>query len=491
MLKKIIFCFIVILCLSGCGEEHRFMTLYCNNNGPSTACKCVYNGISKHVKDMKHYNDWLTVFTKLNVETLNLLALSEARKLQASMGEELWEQYLGLLNRYTMMCAVFGVEDVDRAMEEIEALEEASEKKENKNVNNSSKNYYSSQPYRPKIPSKLVLDISKSVYEKNENISLLAQWTGTDVDCKILEEKVKKTLDNSHFEIVDNSFSCAGNDNNSLIQLHVQFKSPRIGKLNIPAITLDNNVSSNSVDFSVRNLDALQNAVASKNIESIKAFLSSSTDLDAIKIDKEHPVAHFLKDDMDFAQELIKLGASPDVIDKNGYTPLMYAVIRQDNEFLDLLLNKNANLNELDKKGRTAIMYAAIKNNIYATKKLVEHKANMYKSKDKGWSVYRYAKEFGYKEIEKLLGNFNFDELIIFTDKCDSCQLRKKMFEKIVEHYASLKIKYLSSSAIGQYISEGRYRNPVILIRNNNGIGRYLTGWNGEEESLQKLMEGE
>lgn len=71
---------------------------------------------------------------------------------------------------------------------------------------------------------------------------------------------------------------------------------------------------------------------------------------------------------MAFAQELIKLGASPEVIDKNGYTPLMYAVIRQDNEFLDLLLDKNANLNELDKKGRTAIMYAAIKNNIYAAK---------------------------------------------------------------------------------------------------------------------------
>lgn len=131
---------------------------------------------------------------------------------------------------------------------------------------------------------------------------------------------------------------------------------------------MDNNISSNSVDFSVRDLEALQNAVVSKNIESIKAFLSSPTDLDAIKIDGEHPVAHFIKDDMAFAQELIKLGASPDVIDKNGYTPLMYAVIRQDNEFLDLLLGKKSYLNELDKKGRTAIMYAAIKNNIYAAK---------------------------------------------------------------------------------------------------------------------------
>ena len=146
-----------------------------------------------------------------------------------------------------MMCGMLGVEDADKVMEEIKVLEGAQEKREN---NNSSKNHYSPQPYSPKIPSKLVLDISKPVYEKNENISLIAQWTGADVDCKILEEKVKETLDNRHFEIVDNSISCAGNDNKSLIQLRVQFKSPRIGKLNIPAITLENNISSNSVDFS-------------------------------------------------------------------------------------------------------------------------------------------------------------------------------------------------------------------------------------------------
>lgn len=99
---------------------------------------------------------------------------------------------------------------------------------------------------------------------------MLAQWTGADVDCKILEEKVKETLDNRHFEIVDNSISCAGNDNKSLIQLRVQFKSPRIGKLNIPAITLENNISSNSVDFSVRDLEALQNAVVSKTLKALK-----------------------------------------------------------------------------------------------------------------------------------------------------------------------------------------------------------------------------
>ena len=483
MIKKIIFCCFFILCLSGCGEEHRFMKLCHKSDGPATPCKCIYSGISKHIKDMKHYNDWLTVYIKLD-ETPNLSTLNEAKRLQSSMGTELWDQYIGLLTRYTMMCGMLGVEDADKVMEEIKVLEGAQEKREN---NNSSKNHYSPQPYSPKIPSKLVLDISKPIYEKNENISLLAQWTGADVDCKILEEKVKETLDNRHFEIVDNSISCAGNDNKSLIQLRVQFKSPRIGKLNVPAITLENSISSNSVDFSVRDLEALQNAVVSKNIESIKAFLSSPADLDAIKIDGEHPVVHFIKDDMAFAQELIRLGASPDVIDKNGYTPLMYAVIRQNNEFLDLLLDKNAYLNELDKKGRTAIMYAAIKNNIYAAKKLVERRADIYKSKDGKWTAYQYAKELGHKEIEKIT-LIDFEEAIFFADDCDSCLTKKELFEEFMKNYQSIKTTYQPYEYFSKYTSHEFEFGPIILFMKNGKNTKYIGGWSGNINDLLEFF---
>lgn len=459
------------------------MKLCHKSDGPATPCKCIYSGISKHIKDMKHYNDWLTVYIKLD-ETPNLSTLNEAKRLQSSMGTELWDQYIGLLTRYTMMCGMLGVEDADKVMEEIKVLEGAQEKREN---NNSSKNHYSPQPYSPKIPSKLVLDISKPIYEKNENISLLAQWTGADVDCKILEEKVKETLDNRHFEIVDNSISCAGNDNKSLIQLRVQFKSPRIGKLNVPAITLENSISSNSVDFSVRDLEALQNAVVSKNIESIKAFLSSPADLDAIKIDGEHPVVHFIKDDMAFAQELIRLGASPDVIDKNGYTPLMYAVIRQNNEFLDLLLDKNAYLNELDKKGRTAIMYAAIKNNIYAAKKLVERRADIYKSKDGKWTAYQYAKELGHKEIEKIT-LIDFEEAIFFADDCDSCLTKKELFEEFMKNYQSIKTTYQPYEYFSKYTSHEFEFGPIILFMKNGKNTKYIGGWSGNINDLLEFF---
>lgn len=354
-----------------------------------------------------------------------------------------------------------------------------------------------SQASMPKISSNLTLDISKPVYERNENISLLAQWTGADVDCKILEEKVKETLVSRHFEIVDGSLSCAGNDNKSLIQLRVQFKSPRIGKLNIPSIKLDN-VNGNSVDFSVRDLETLQNAVVSKNVESIKAFLSSPSDLDEIKIDGEHPVAHFIKDDMTFAQELIKLWASADVIDKNGYTPLMYAVIRQDNNFLNLLLNKKVYLNEVDKKGRTAIMYAAIKNNLYAAKKLIEHRADIYKSKDEKWTAYKYAKEMKHDEIANLLKS-PFNEILIIFDECSTCEKNRQLLGKIVkQQYPSMNISYIlySSKDVSKKYEHFANQNlPIIKLKkqkDSNELGSNSSNtfgnWDGTEKQLEKIM---
>ena len=363
-------------------------------------------------------------------------------------------------------------------------------KKHNSNSSSSSKSSYNT----PQISSNLTLDISKPVYEKNENIALLAQWIGPDIDCKILEEKVKETLVSRHFEIVDGSFSCAGNDNKSLIQLRVQFKSPRIGKLNIPSIKL-NNVSGNSVDFSVRDLETLQNAVISKNVESIKAFLSSSSDLDEIKIDGEHPVAHFIKDDMAFAQELIKLGASADVIDKNGYTPLMYAVIRQDNDFLDLLLKKKVYLNEVDKKGRTAIMYAAIKNNLYAAKKLIGHRADIYKSKDEKWTAYKYAKEMKHNEIAELLKS-NKDQIVLLIDNCDACRTKEKIFHKLTKNYPS----FPRSSDNDKNSKEHNWniKFPFVKIGDSKTLdgdvmsafrpGHRLDNWDGTEKQLETIM---
>lgn len=254
----------------------------------------------------------------------------------------------------------------------------------------------------------------------------------------------------------------------------------------------------NFIDFIVKDTEALKNALISKDVKAVKDVLSSPTDLDAIKIDEEHPVAHFIKDDMAFAQELIKLGASPDVIDKNGYTPLMYAVIRQDNEFLDLLLDKKSYLNELDKKGRTAIMYAAIKNNIYAAKKLVEHKADIYKSKDGKWTAYQYAKEMKHTEIANLLKSL-LNEILIIFDRCSSCEKKIKSLEKIVkQQYPTMNISYIRytpQDGSNKYDHFPDQNYPIIKLKRQkdsddfgSNSGNILGNWDGTEKQLEKIM---
>lgn len=333
----------------------------------------------------------------------------------------------------------------------------------------------------------LTLNISKPVYEKGENISLLFQWYEDNADCKVLEEKVKETLKENQLEIIENGLTCSKDAKATTIKLSVQVKASNVGQYSIPPIELED-VLSNGINFTIKDTNTLKNSLMSKNIKGIKDSLLASSDLDEIKIDGEHPVAHFIKDDMSFAQELIKLGASADVIDKNGYTPLMYAVIRQDNDFLDLLLNKKVYLNEVDKKGRTAIMYAAIKNNLYAAKKLVEHKADLYKSKDKGWSAYKYAKEMGHKDIAKLL-DLGFDELIIFTDSSNDGIQKKEIFKKFSENYTSLKLRYLPPSSLKVYIPDARHtQSTILLFDSQKKTGLYIPDWDGDIAKIQKMI---
>lgn len=204
---------------------------------------------------------------------------------------------------------------------------------------------------------------------------------------------------------------------------------------------------------------------------------------------------------MTFAQELIKLGASADVIDKNGYTPLMYAVIRQDNDFLDLLLKKKVYLNEVDKKGRTAIMYAAIKNNLYAAKKLIEHRADIYKSKDDKWTAYKYAKEMKHTEIAELLKS-NKDQIVLLIDNCDACRAKEKIFHKLAKNYPSFpRSSVITTTPDNDKNSKEHNWNikfPFVKIGDSKTLdgdvmsafrsGHRLDNWDGTEKQLETIM---
>ncbi len=344
------------------------------------------------------------------------------------------------------------------------------------------------------------LETTGETYKKSDNIPLTFKWKEKNANCDELETKVKEILSKNNFEIVENGLSCSKDTKISEVKLSVQAKSLKLGKVSIPSIELYD-IFSNSIDFIVNDSENLIQALQSKDVNAIKSSLSSPTDLNEIKIDGEHPVAHFIKDDMTFAQELIKLGASADVIDKNGYTPLMYAVIRQDNDFLDLLLNKKVYLNEVDKKGRTAIMYAAIKNNLYAAKKLIEHRADIYKSKDDKWTAYKYAKEMKHTEIAELLKS-NKDQIVLLIDNCDACRAKEKIFHKLAKNYPSFpRSSVITTTPDNDKNSKEHNWNikfPFVKIGDSKTLdgdvmsafrsGHRLDNWDGTEKQLETIM---
>ncbi|MFC1762667.1 ankyrin repeat domain-containing protein [Planctomycetota bacterium] len=62
---------------------------------------------------------------------------------------------------------------------------------------------------------------------------------------------------------------------------------------------------------------------------------------------------------MDEAEQLLKLGANPDVQDDKGHTPLHYTVNTEWSQAAGLLVSAGANLNIKDKNGRTPLHLAA------------------------------------------------------------------------------------------------------------------------------------
>jgi hypothetical protein len=68
-----------------------------------------------------------------------------------------------------------------------------------------------------------------------------------------------------------------------------------------------------------------------------------------VAIDRSH---------LDIAKLLLNLGASPDVGDNDGYTPLMKAILNGNPEAVDLLVARKANPNLKTRTGESALKFA-------------------------------------------------------------------------------------------------------------------------------------
>lgn len=150
----------------------------------------------------------------------------------------------------------------------------------------------------------------------------------------------------------------------------------------------------------------MQDLIVSENTTVLKTFFSKENNINGI-YDGYTPLSYAVKKNVatkviDF---LIENGATIDLPNKSGKTPLMYAVKYKRNNLLECLIKKGANPNFKNKKGINALAYAIKYENAIGFKKLVDLGADVNATIFGGkTTVKELAKEEGVKEILAVLG---------------------------------------------------------------------------------------
>lgn len=102
-------------------------------------------------------------------------------------------------------------------------------------------------------------------------------------------------------------------------------------------------------------------------------------------------------------KELLERGASPDLQDENGLTPLHYATTNEQLDMVQLLLGHDANPDMQDNDGYTPLHWAAYSGFLDIVKELVRYGADPDVKNDESKTATDLASEEGYTDIEELL----------------------------------------------------------------------------------------
>jgi len=121
----------------------------------------------------------------------------------------------------------------------------------------------------------------------------------------------------------------------------------------------------------------LRTAIEMHETEVAEALVEAGADVDRTGPDGMPPVvdATRIKDDSSILSLLLKNGANPNVMSKEGWTPLLEAIGRGDKEKALLLLEHGADP-KADRKGYTPLHYAASKHLPDVIRKLIEKGAD-------------------------------------------------------------------------------------------------------------------
>ncbi len=105
----------------------------------------------------------------------------------------------------------------------------------------------------------------------------------------------------------------------------------------------------------------------------------------------------------DLLQELKNPNLNINQQDKNGLTPVHWAVIKKNKNLISLLLKHKAKINATDKDGNTPLYLAVLNNFPLITEHLIQNKAAINKKNNNGWTPLHVAAFMGYQEICTLL----------------------------------------------------------------------------------------
>lgn len=190
------------------------------------------------------------------------------------------------------------------------------------------------------------------------------------------------------------------NDNyNGLTSLHI---AVRLKYLNIAKMLLENGADANAVDNS--GSTSLHDAASFLGTEKIvKLLLNHGANVDTKNNSGFTPVMHAVfEDNVKVLEMLIAVGANVDA--GNDYTPLHVAASQSKNlKTLKLLIDAGADLEVKDKNGKTPLNWAVKKENIDTINVLIDAGANVNAISSRGTTLHQATAVSNNINIYKLL----------------------------------------------------------------------------------------
>lgn len=185
-------------------------------------------------------------------------------------------------------------------------------------------------------------------------------------------------------------FMAAANGNNELVNVLIEHGADikivnRFGDTalhsaikNLKPDSIVENLISKGVDVNAKGTGeqtALHLAVTEKKDALVKILIDHGADVNAVS-DYGTPLMIAYNNKV-ITETLLANKADPNIVDKNGTTPLIYAAREDDNTVSNMLLAAGANINSLSTQNETPLIVAAKKGNVALAELLISRGADV------------------------------------------------------------------------------------------------------------------